>query len=309
MKKAMTVLCCMFLLILAGCGQRGNVVDADNMITIYEVNIEETKLGSHPYDIDNGVGDILIERVIDELSTAPENAEMRAAIQTDMKINSYQLLDETLTIDFAEGYYKQDSSAEVLSRAAIVKTLTQIDGVDYVQFTIGGMPLSLNQGAPLGAMSASHFIDDADDSRAAKEQVNLTLYYADESGNRLVKINRKLEYSSNISVEKLVVEQLIAGVSDETDPEEAFPVINPDTKLISAMISDGVCYVNLNSAFLSQVYETSAEVTIYSIVNSLVELPDVNKVQISINGNSDIVFLETLPLSALYERNLELVKE
>ena len=53
----------------------------------------------------------------------------------------------------------------------------------------------------------------------------------------------------------------------------------------------------------------SRDATLYSIVNSLVELPDINKVQFSIDGqtmkyfgDSDIIF--DVPL----ERNLDLIK-
>ena len=46
---------------------------------------------------------------------------------------------------------------------------------------------------------------------------------------------------------------------------------------------------------------------IYSIANSLVELTSVNKVQISIDGQTDVVFRETFNLTNLYERNLDLI--
>ena len=49
------------------------------------------------------------------------------------------------------------------------------------------------------------------------------------------------------------------------------------------------------------------EVTIYSIVNSLVELSGVNKVQISVNGSTDVIYMETVPLSQVFERNLEIM--
>ena len=48
------------------------------------------------------------------------------------------------------------------------------------------------------------------------------------------------------------------------------------------------------------------EVTLYSLVNSLVELPNVNKVQISINGETNVVFRETYNLSTVFERNLDI---
>ena len=53
----------------------------------------------------------------------------------------------------------------------------------------------------------------------------------------------------------------------------------------------------------------TAEVVIYSIVNSLAELSDVNKVQISVDGKTNLAYKEVMPLSQIYERNLELVAE
>lgn len=309
MKRIALILGMMLLCLIAGCkGQADDVVNPESTILIYEVNIDHTKLGTRNYEKAEGVGDILIERVIDELSAPPQSAEYRAAISSEVTLNSYQVTDGTICLDFDENYHKQSKSAEVLSRAAIVKTLTQIDGVEYVRFTIGGAPLSLTTGTVVGNMIATQFVDDSEDAIGSKEQVNLTLYYADENGTSLVKVNRKVEYSSNVPLDRIVLEQLIEGVSEETDPEEAYPSINPDTKIVSSIISDGTCYVNFNSAFLSQIYENSAEVTIYSIVNSLVELPEINRVQISINGNSELSFMETMSLDVSYERNLELVK-
>ena len=52
----------------------------------------------------------------------------------------------------------------------------------------------------------------------------------------------------------------------------------------------------------------TSDVTIYSITNSLVELSNVNKVQISINGNINVTYRENTSLSTVFERNLELVE-
>ncbi|MFR6330274.1 MAG: GerMN domain-containing protein, partial [Eisenbergiella sp.] len=73
-------------------------------------------------------------------------------------------------------------------------------------------------------------------------------------------------------------------------------------------VKDGICYVNVDENFMTQIYNVTADVVIYSIVNSLVELSNVNKVQIAVNGKTDIVFRETFNLVNLYERNLELIK-
>ena len=70
---------------------------------------------------------------------------------------------------------------------------------------------------------------------------------------------------------------------------------------------DGVGFVNLNEGFLNQNYEIAEPVVIYSIVNSLAELTNINKVQISVNGDSNIVYREKFELSTIYERDLDYV--
>ena len=66
--------------------------------------------------------------------------------------------------------------------------------------------------------------------------------------------------------------------------------------------------MDLDNTFLTQIYNVTSDVTIYSITNSLVELSNVNKVQISINGNINVTYRENTSLSTVFERNLELVE-
>lgn len=89
---------------------------------------------------------------------------------------------------------------------------------------------------------------------------------------------------------------------------KAYPVMNPETKVINVNIRDGICYVNLDGGFINQIYNVTPEVTIYAMVNSLVELSNVNKVQISIDGETNVNYRESISLSTLFERNLELEK-
>ena len=97
-----------------------------------------------------------------------------------------------------------------------------------------------------------------------------------------------------------MVEELIAGPSGQI--EGLFPSINPNTKIINVMTKDGICYVNLDENFLTVVNNVSTDVSIYSIVNSLVELSNINKVQILINGEVPSSFS-----SSTFERNLDIV--
>ena len=103
------------------------------------------------------------------------------------------------------------------------------------------------------------------------------------------------------------MEQLVGGVTEDEAETGAYPIINGDTRVLSVTEKDGICYVNLDNGFLAQTLNVSPDVAIYSIVNSLVELPSVTKVQFSVNGETSILFRDVYPLNVLYERNLELI--
>ena len=232
---------------------------------------------------------------------------MRSPI-SGFAINSWNVKDDQLVLDMSVEYKKLSPSSEVLVRAAIVRTMTQLEGISYVSVTVGGEALSDSLGNVVGPMTADLFIDNAGNEINAYEKTRLLLYFTNESGERLIGVQTKpVVYSSNISMEKLVVERLIAGPDAEN--EELYPVINPATKVLGVTVKDGTCYVNLDNGFLTQTYNVSAEVQIYSIVNSLVELSNINKVQIAVNGNTDMIFREKISLSNVFDRNLDLVYE
>ena len=305
MKKYGIWLCIMFMLVLTACGKEQKATD-ETVYQIYEVNKEETKVASREITTTETDTEKLLGVLIEELEKTPEDTENRAAITEAIQLQSSTVADESANLNFGVGYYEQSLTGEILTRAAIVRTLTQIPDVNYVSFLVDGSALLNNQGAPVGVMTADQFIDNSGNEINTEEKVTLVLYFANENGDKLKKVTREVVYSSNISLDKLVMEQLITGVQDG---EEAYPTINPATKVVSVTVSDGTCYVNLDKEFLTQIYKVDANVTIYSIVNSLVELSDVNRVQISINGETDLSYKESVPLATVFERNLELVEQ
>lgn len=305
MKKYGIWLCIMFMLVLTACGKEQKATD-ETVYQIYEVNKEETKVASREITTTETDTEKLLGVLIEELEKTPEDTENRAAITEAIQLQSSTVADESANLNFGVGYYEQSLTGEILTRAAIVRTLTQIPDVNYVSFLVDGSALLNNQGAPVGVMTADQFIDNSGNEINTEEKVSLVLYFANENGDKLKTVTREVVYSSNISLDKLVMEQLITGVQDG---EEAYPTINPATKVVSVTVSDGTCYVNLDKEFLTQIYKVDAGVTIYSIVNSLVELSDVNRVQISINGETDLSYKESVPLATVFERNLELVEQ
>ncbi|MBD5156876.1 MAG: GerMN domain-containing protein [Butyrivibrio sp.] len=220
-------------------------------------------------------------------------------------ISSLQKNKSILNIYFKdEGYYEMDELEEVICRAAIVQTLLQLESVDYIGIYINDQPLTIDNKV-VGLMNEYNFIMDTDASLNQTNYFDTKIYYSDSEGKSLVGETVRLQYSNKTSMEQTVIERLLAGPGVKTSKA----TLAANTKLLTVSTRDGVCYVNFDSAFMSSLADVSAEVTLYSIVNSLCELTKVKKVQILVNGAQDGTFRDTYSLSATYERNLDIISE
>ncbi len=302
-KKLFAGLFFLFTVMLTACEDERQADDG-KYYEIYYVNADETKILNREYVTETQDNKDLLEEMLVQLSTQPEKREYTAPLANGFEVVSYTLDNGLLTMNFDEHYRNVKGTKEVLVRAAIVRTLVQLPEVERVSFTVQGEQLVDSNGVAIGTMSSDTFIENAGNEINAYEKANLNLYFANESGDMLVEEHqRNVVYNSNISLEKLVVEKLLEG----PQTEGVYPTINPATKIVSVTVKDGICYVNLSEDFLSQPYNVTSDVTLYSITNSLVELPNVNRVQIAVNGETDISYRENISLNTVFERNLDLL--
>ena len=302
---------CMLLMLAAACGREKT--EAEEFIyQIYYVNYDNTGVVSNDYATVSTDTDAVLQELIERLGTASEKLEYKAPLAGDFALLDYSLSEGQLILNFDDNYKKQEIITEILMRAAIVRTLMQVKEVQYVSFLVSSQPLTDASGNMVGVMNNETFINNAGNEINTYEKVRLRLYFANESGTGLTAVSRTEVYNSNISVERLIVDAIIAGPKEnDTDISKnstAYPVVNPETKVNSVNIRDGICYVNLDSGFMTQIYNVTPEVTIYALTNSLAELSNVNKVQISINGETNENYRENISLSTLFERNLDLVE-
>ncbi len=275
-------------------------------IDISYINKNETKLVKEKHFLERSDTKEQIVEVLTLLCSVPDNKELRATLTSGINVVTYALEGEQVTVSLGEKYKELPRTTEVLTRAAVVRSLTAIEGVNCVMITINGEPLADVSGNAVGVMTADMFVDNAGTKIKEEDtKVTLRLYFANEQGDGLIAVNRELSHNadiSNVSMEKVVLEQLIKGPAND----ETFPTINPDTKIVSVTVKDGVCYINFDSAFETAINNVTTDVTIYSIVNSLSELSNINKVQFSIEGDGDSRFRDKYDLSTVFERNLSL---
>ncbi len=290
---------------VSGCGKSNE--DDDNVISVYYINSDETGILSQKYEVQSVMTDTdaVVDELLVQMETMPEKLEYEAPIHGVVNLNSYNIQGGLITLDFDARYSENDSITEILDRAAIVRTLTQVPGIDNVTFMVGGTPLTDSEGNIIGNMSAENFVYNAGNEINTYEKVELVLYFASEDKDSLIPVYRNVVYNSNILMPRLVIEQVLKGPNTDV----ALPTLNPQTKINSVSVRDGVCYVDFDSNFLVQPYNVPAETAIYSLVNSLCAITDVNKVQISVDGDSDVIFMDTISLYTVFERNLDIVEQ
>lgn len=287
-----------------GCSN-DNDLEQDNIaeapMQIYYTDTNSTKIIGVDYKPTGKTKEALVEEFLDALSTDPADITMKKAKPEDVKVLQYTFNEGgILTINFSSDYSSLTGLNEILCRATIVKTLSQIEGVDYIEFYINGLPLMGNNDKPVGFMKETDFIDDTD-----AEKVYVKIYYSNEEGDALVESNLLITYNGNRSIEQMIIQQLINGPIED-NMIHTMPV---GTELIKVTTKDNICYVDFNKKFLDKVPGIEDEVVIYSVVNSLDELSTINKVQFTIDGATRATYGDKIPFDGLFERNLEIVEE
>ncbi len=268
---------------------------------------EQTKTVREPYEPEADPDDeeAVVGELLDVLSSDSGDVDLVRPIPEGVAVERTRLEDDgDLKVYFNEAYREMDSVREILCRLALVQTLTQVDGVDCLEFFVGDGPLLDSRGEKVGEMTTDDFVVNPGEQINSIKQASLDLYFSNPSGNGLVLETQRVYYNSNVSLEKLVIEHLLEGPKGSG----AIASIPPETALVNVSVSDRICYVSLDDGFRAQNYSVQEDIVIYSLVDSLTALPHIDKVQISVNGDTSGVYRDSFPLSTIYEEDLSYVR-
>ena len=309
-KFAFLLLVLAVLALLAGCKAKEEEKGPENGIyDIYYLNASGTKLVPVKYEVSLPEEsrtdiDLLIEELMNQFLTVPQDLDCQTAISDKVAYREFKREQMVVYLYFDPAYTAMKSYQEILCRAALAKTLTQIPGVEYITIYAGDQPILNHDGTPVGMLSGSDFIQSVSNINAF-EKTELILYFADETGEKLLQEKREVVHNMNTPLERLVIEELMKG----TTLPGYYPTLPQGMKLLNVSVNDNVCYINFDAGFLNSSVEVREYIPIYSIVNSLTALSTVNKVQISVNGSQDVMFRDMISLNTLFERNLDYIEE
>lgn len=286
--------------LISGCAKWSKNEGEEGGYMIYYLNAAGNQLSGSGYETLTIEKEALVQELLTRLNTVPADLDCQSAMPGRVEKMSYRIEENVLHLYADANYAMMNSVQEILCRAALTKTLTQIEGIDYLTIYCGDQPITDATGNPVGMLSASDFVDSIRNVNSF-EKTELTLYFANETGDGLVAEQREVMRSTNTSVERLIIEQLIEG----PEKEGSYATLPEDMKLLSISLNNSVCSLNFDAAFLNNSLDVREYIPIYSIVNSLSELSTVSRVQIRINGSEDAVFRDLIPLNTVFERNYD----
>ncbi|MCR5785612.1 MAG: GerMN domain-containing protein [Eubacterium sp.] len=292
----LTILTMAFVLASCGDGKDGNYM-------VYYIESDYSSIAAESFEVIEETQGAIVDELIECMDDDETEDDLINPLFGDLEIKKYEINDNIISLYFSSEYSELEKNVEVLVRTAVVETLLQVPDVSGVYFYVGDIPLTDSSGNVIGIMTADSFAINPGSQINTLASADITLYFASEDGKGLVKEQQRVNYVSSTSLERLVVERLIEGPSSSQSRSS----VPENTNILSVVVNDGICYINFDEGFLVQDYDVTEQVVIYSIVNSVLELGTTSKVQISVNGSSDLVYRDALSLDQMFTKDLSLV--
>ena len=90
-------------------------------------------------------GERSVDALVSALLAGPAGENLRSPIPADTALRGWKLEDGLLTLDLSEGYGGLSGVELTLANYCITLTLCQLEGVESVQITAAGRPLSYRE--------------------------------------------------------------------------------------------------------------------------------------------------------------------
>lgn len=291
------------VVLLGGCG--GRKQKEENSYTVYYINPTGTRLLEQSYSPDAQTFEEMMDELWEQLVKPP--AGYQSVVPENVAFNGYERGIDALRIDFSKEYYSLSNTQEVLLRAAVVKTFSQVPGVTKVMITVEKEQLQDLEGELVPAMDANSFIDTKEGGINSYQYATLELYFSNAEGDKLAREMRNLHYSSNMVLERVVVEQLIKGPEEK----ELYPIFAGDVRIQNLYIQNGICTITFNAAANQQPTENppNPETALYAIVDSIcATCDDIAGVRFEVEGNEDGKFWGDVDLGQVFVMNRDFIE-
>jgi len=189
--------------------------------------------------------DNLLREIVRALIKGPNNDALKAVIPEDTKILGVEQDEKIVTVNLSEEFLK--ASNLLTARVALVNTLTEQNGVEYVKIYVEGKELTKDgslDGEVLGLLKKySNNLDEVaasekrQNEKGTIKEINRELYFGDFRYQYLLPEVRTLTVTDG-AVVKAIVEELIKGPVGGSE-KGLYPTLPSGTQLIKSEIQEG----------------------------------------------------------------------
>ena len=177
----------------------------------------------------------------------------------------------------------EDSLAELtdlrlqLVCACIARTVSEFGGYETVYFRTEHLPLADQE--YLCVIPEKLVLEDR---TADRPNALVTLYFSDQDNRYLIGEKKSVPANENDDV----LERIVRGLIDGPESDSLKATMPEGTTLQSVSVVDKVCVVNFSDEFYTNRPQNALaeRMTIFSVVNSLAQLEDVEAVDIRVQG-------------------------
>lgn len=304
-KKIFMIITVLMLCLLAGgCSvEVQNDPNTQSVYYLYDISADETQLEKVDYNPEETTAEYMLKDMMQQMNQKEDDVERISLLPDDVQMN-YSVEGEVLVVNFNSQYTQMSKAREILVRAGVVKTFLQVPGISAVRFTVENQDLTDSKGESVGEMTADTFAEFSGNEPDAYCSTTFTLYFTDKDGQNLVKEQRTVRYRRSIPKERIVLEQLMKGPMEKGH----YPTIPENTEVLDVTIADRICYVAFDRVFSSYALDVSEKIPVYSVVNTLLDALEADKVQITVGTSDKLdIFGQKMSLYRFYEKNDKLV--
>ena len=280
MRKAVFGMMICLMISFTSCGSKKNDSNDEspaikvNQITLYKAtksSIEKDK-------------DYLLKQP-DSFNASIEELIPEFKAEQGISILSYEPDEQNNVTFYISDEEKHSEEELMLYKAALVNTFSQVSGMGRI--TVANVTMGDDSSSSVSASIYDHdsfFFYDNDDAYLNKDTV--TLYLPNSSGRKLKRVISDINITGDDSMEMAVLKLL-----------KKYKVFSEDTEILSVFVRSGVCYIDFSMDFLDDIGRNSAEVVIYSIVDSLTNMRGISSVRIYVEGKDEDNFRGEVDLS------------
>lgn len=304
MKKIITLMMALLIAFsVCSCTDKtGNKIEYE--AEIYYADAGKKTLAPEKVKIQVNTIDELYEAVLNKMLENPTKQSHMRIIPKGTKLLGTELKASVLTINFSKEIYVENESESILIRTAILRTMTAINEINAIELLVEGEKMTNTYGENIGILNKDDIVYETE--LETEEKKYIKLYFSDLKAEHLIAEAREITVSQKETMEMRIIKELIKG---PVNPN-LVKTIPLETKIRSVETKEGICFVNLSQEFKTRHSGGSAGeiMTIYSIVNSLTELENVDKVQFLIEGQKIEVFIHMI-FNELFIRDSELIQK